>query len=92
MLLSCVSFPLFLPGDFGSSMGATAFYPHGQYTINIPTYSDERPKSAEDLSRYTADSVPRPGGRLVLSLQVSIVSGKPSNKLHPFATDMAFGA
>jgi len=28
----------------------------------------------------------------VLSLQVFIASGKPSNKLHPFATDMAFGA
>jgi len=73
-------------------MGATAFYPHGQYTINTPIYSDERPKSAEDLSQYTADSVPSPVGRLVLSLQVFIASGKPSNKLHPFATDMAFGS
>jgi hypothetical protein len=49
-------------------MAVAAFYPQGQYTANTIIYSDEQPKSAEDLSRYTADSVPRPVGRLVFSL------------------------
>jgi len=31
-------------------------------------YSDERPKSAEYLSRCTTDSVPRPVGRLMFRL------------------------
>ncbi len=49
-------------------MGAAAFYPQGQGTANTGIYSDERPKSAEAPSRYTADSVPRPVGRLVFNL------------------------
>lgn len=70
----------------------TAFYPQGQCTAKLSCYSVERPESAEDLSRYTADNVPRLVRRLVLNSYRPASFKEPSNKLHPFATDTAFGA
>ena len=54
-------------------------------------YSIEQPKPAEYLSRCTADSVPRPVGQLVFRSYGLTSFKRSSNKLHPFATNMAFG-
>jgi len=43
------------------------------------------------LSRCTADNAARPVGQLMSRLYVLLSFQKPSNKLHPFATDMALG-
>ena len=57
----------------------------GQFTTAFPGYFGGRPLSAEGLSRPTADSVSRPGGRLVSGATNATASKRPSNKLPPFA-------
>ena len=69
----------------------TAFYPQGQCTAKLSCYSDKQPESTDYLSRYTVDNVPRLVRRLMLNSYRLASFKEPSNKLHPFATDMAFG-
>ena len=62
-----------------------------QCTTSSPRYSDERPNSADLLSRTTAENAPCPVGQLVLHQSASTDIRRLINKLHPFAINMAFG-
>ena len=69
----------------------TVFYPQGQYAVRISCYSDGRPEPAEFLSRSTADNVSCFVKQLVTKTYGLKSFKEPSNRLHPFATDIAFG-